>query len=221
MSTINCFVAIRFPFEYAANYTKGVVVGSLGLAVALSTIQSVIVFTLGDMYPVWQSLGQRAFCLMRFVEDFMLHHYVFFLFGVLVPFALICAIYIYIFFVVRRMSSQIEPETTTAAGKSSTKSSSKSKAAAQRFGLIVLVYVLCMIPLAIMNSLQVWPGWYCGLNCKEFVALLRQAKPLTDSVLFTYKNRALKKAVIATARCRSVESHDLMSDDSKPTSVHQ
>ena len=217
--TINCYVAIRYPFHYGAKYTKGVVTGSVGLAVSVASLQTTVVFTVADMYPVWSSLGDRAFCLMRFVEDFMLHYYVFFIFGKVLPLALMCVVYIYLFSVVRRIASQVGPDSGAPenGNGSAAKSSTKSKDAAKRFGLIVLVYVLCMIPVEVMSSLQVWPGWYCGISCKQLVALMRQIKPLADSILFTYKNKALKKAAIATARCRSVESRYLMSDAPKST----
>ena len=217
MATINCFIAIKFPIYYATRWTTKKTITTIIFALVVALLESLLTFLLKDGRHFWKDVG----CLYRFVLDFELYAYIYVLAGQIIPLIIIFGIYIYLFYAVRKAVNQRQRQkmysspagdaAQTPSGKVVKHSSSASPQkkhidAAKRFALIVIAYVICLMPLEVLNVLQVWPGWYCGMICKSATSLLKTLKPLTDSLLYTYHNSELRMAMINMLRCRIIDS---------------
>ena len=187
---IERFYAINNPFSYHRKFTGK----TAGIIILISWIAAIMM----GLPPVFGwNLGPNEKNTCSFVTVIDLKYMVYFnFFGcVLTPLLIIFAIYVYIFYIVRKQSQQIA-SLQVANGQNATKkplAKSETKAA-KMFAVIIVIFALCWLPLHIMNSITLWTG-QTNMYALWVGILLSHVNSTLNPYLYAFTNSRFKNAM--------------------------
>ena len=197
--TLCMFVAVRWPYAYAA-YFKIKVANSLVTVIWITAtvLQVIIMFSSPAFRLRWNhTLENDRICTIRNILDPKMYALVIGFPFILVPFVLVVSIYIYIFIVIRKESRQQPVNYTCAPDYYKT---------AMYFGILAMICLICYLPLNVLCITELWSKEMWSENYLKYArwfSLPRIIKIVLNPYCIIFKNSQLRKTIKYQLGCIS------------------
>lgn len=187
------FCAIQYPFAYQRHCSRKMVISIITV-----TWLAALLIGLVPLFGWNKKATYNGTCSFAGVIDTYYMVYFIFFGCVLLPLFLIFCIYCYIFHVVRQQVKQIislhVPIKDCNSISPRRLAFFKEMRAAKAFGVLILFFTICWLPLHIMNTVSFFGGHNCRY-CYIAAILLSHANSAFNPMLYAYANVKFKIAI--------------------------